>query len=289
MEIPAAKRPRAKEGAGLRPEQIDVALFDPENKLLRDRLHSNTAFRPPSEFPMPSSQFYEFRTGSQWIAEDEQLLRRLAKDYSFNWSLIADEMSLPSTMSSSADRRTPWECFERWVDLESLPNEMRKTLYFKTWNQRIDAAQRNNEHRYQAQLQAQAQTPNQPQNIVRRRTTPIRVEKRRTNRYLHVVDAMRKNARKREQHAHKQAEGELCTDGTFDSMILISFSPKSCLPAQATRKHCAQKCYALACRVQQVAPRTGRRVCTASGTVSPTDGGAPKGMFKKVPLFWSFY
>lgn len=207
-QVPQAKRLRAREGGGIPPQQNDVALFDPDNKLLRDRLHSNTAFRPPSEFPMPSSHFYEFRTSSQWIAEDDQHLRRLAKDYSFNWSLIADEMSLPSCMSGAAERRTPWECFERWVELESLPNEMRKTLYFKTWNQRIEAAQRNNDMRYQAQLQQQSQTPNQPQNIVRRRTQPVRVEKRRTSRYLHVVDAMRKNARKREQHAHKQAEAQ---------------------------------------------------------------------------------
>ncbi|KAL1304671.1 hypothetical protein AAFC00_003630 [Neodothiora populina] len=207
-QIPKVKRTRAKDGGGLDPEQTDVALFDPENKLLRDRLHSNTAFRPPSEFPMPASHFYEFRTSSQWIAEDDQLLRRLAKDYSFNWSLIADEMSLPSKLAGAADRRTPWECFERWVELESLPNEMRKTLYFKTWNQRIETAQRNNDLRYQAQLQQQSQNGAQPQNIQRRRTQPVRVEKRRTSRYLHVVDAMRKNARKREQHAHKQAEAQ---------------------------------------------------------------------------------
>jgi len=238
-ELPKAKRVRAKDGSGVSPEQTDVALFDPENKLLRDRLHSNTAFRPPSEFPMPSSQFYEFRISSQWIAEDDQLLRRLAKDYSFNWSLIADEMSLPSNMSGSADRRTPWECFERWVELESLPNEMRKTVYFKTWNSRMETAQRNNDHRYQAQLQAQSQTPNQPQNIVRRRTQPVRVEKRRTNRYLHVVDAMRKNARKREQHAHKQAEGEFDAycKCYYTSGSNAAYSSKSRFIAQAAGKH----------------------------------------------------
>lgn len=211
LSVPSAKRIRAsQEGSGLAPEQTDVALFDPENKLLRDRLHSNTAFRPPSEFPMPSSQFYEYRYSSQWVADDDQLLRRLAKEYSFNWSLIADRMSmeLPSTLAGAADRRSPWECFERWVELESLPNEMRKTLYFKTWNQRLEAAQQKNDQRYQLQLQAQNSTPGQPPQVMRRRTQPVRVEKRRGNRYLHIVDAMRKLARKREQQAHKQAEAQ---------------------------------------------------------------------------------
>lgn len=205
----AAKRPRAiEEGSGMVPEQTDLALFNPENKHIRDRLHANTAFRPPSEYPMPSTQFYEFRVSSQWIWEDDQKLRNLAKQYAFNWSLIADEMRLPSSLHSAPERRTPWECFERWVELETLPNEMRKTLYFKTWGQRLETAQRNVDARFQAQLAQQAQTPNQPQPPVRRRTQPVRVERRRGNRYLHLIDAMRKLARKREQHMHKQAEGK---------------------------------------------------------------------------------
>jgi chromatin modification-related protein VID21 len=197
----ASKRPRAsQDDSGLRPEQ---------NKLLRSRLHQNTAFRPPSEFQMPSSQFYEFRVASQWTEEDQQALRRLAKDYSFNWSLIADNLSLSSRFTSASDRRTPWECFERWVELESLPNEMRKTLYFKTWNQRLEGANRNNEAKYQQQIAQLAQTPGQPPTVMRKKTTPFKVDKRRQNRYLHMVDAMRKLARKREQQAHKQAEGEV--------------------------------------------------------------------------------
>lgn len=204
-----SKRPRvSEEGSGLEPEQTDIALFDPENKPIRDRLHANTAFRPPSEYPMPSIQFYEFRLGSQWTWEDDQRLRRLAKDYCFNWSLISDEMALPSSLHTAAERRTPWECFERWVELESLPNEMRKTVYFKTWGQRMETASRSVDARYQAQLQAHSQNLNATQQPVRRRTNPWRVEKRRQGRYLHVVDAMRKLARKREQQAHKQAEAQ---------------------------------------------------------------------------------
>jgi len=206
---PASKRLRAsQDDSGLRPEQTDIALFEPENKLLRSRLHQNTAFRPPSEFQMPSSQFYEFRVASQWTEEDQQALRRLAKDYSFNWSLIADDLSLSSRFTSASDRRTPWECFERWVELESLPNEMRKTLYFKTWNQRLEGANRNNEAKYQQQVAQLAQTPGQSPTVMRKKTTPFKVDKRRQNRYLHMVDAMRKLARKREQQAHKQAEAQ---------------------------------------------------------------------------------
>ncbi|KYG50703.1 hypothetical protein M433DRAFT_57 [Acidomyces richmondensis BFW] len=193
-------------------ESQDVALFHPDNKHIRDRLYANNAFRPPSEFPMPSIAFYEYRNGSQWIWEDDQKLRKLAKEYSFNWSLIADEMTLPSRYKSASERRTPWECFERWVELETLPAEMRKTVYFRTWFQRLEQSQQAAERRYQAAvaaMQAQAQQNGQQVQVPqRKRTIPSRVEKRKNSRYLWLVDAMRKNARKRENNAYKQAEAQ---------------------------------------------------------------------------------
>lgn len=191
-------------------EVADCALFHADNKPIRDRLHSNNAFRPPSEFLMPSIAFYEFRNGSQWIWEDDQKLRKLAKEYSFNWSLIADEMALPTRYKSSAERRTPWECFERWVELESLPADMRKTVYFKTWFSRLEVSQQAAEKRYQAQvasIQQAATASGGPTHIPpRRRTIPTRVEKRRSTRYLWMVEGFRKLAKKREQAAWKQTE-----------------------------------------------------------------------------------
>jgi len=207
----ASESKRAKLDRDLPAEDQEVALFHPDNKPIRDRLHANNAFRPPSEFVMPGTSFYEFRNGSQWVWEDDQKLRKLAKEYSFNWSLIADEMTLPSRYKSSADRRTPWECFERWVELETLPAEMRKTMYFKTWFNRLEQSQQAAERRYQAQvqhIQAQAHNGQQAHVPQRRRTIPSRVEKRKNTRYLWLVDAMRKNAKKRENNNYKQAEGE---------------------------------------------------------------------------------
>ena len=208
-EEPDSKRLRQERD--LAPEDQEIALFHPDNKHIRDRLHANNAFRPPSEFVMPSTQFYEFRNGSQWIWEDDQKLRKLAKEYSFNWSLIADELQLPVAFKSSAERRTPWECFERWVELEQLPTEMKKTMYFKTWYQRLEQSQQAAERRYQAQVAAlQAQSNGQASHVpLRRRTIPTRVEKRKNTRYLWLVDAMRKLARKKEQAAFKAAECKL--------------------------------------------------------------------------------
>jgi chromatin modification-related protein VID21 len=206
-EQPSSKRLRDEQN--LPPDDQESALFHHENKHIRDRLHANNAFRPPSEFVMPSTQFYEFRSGSQWVWEDDQRLRKLAKEYSFNWSLIADELQLPTAVKSSAERRTPWECFERWVELEQLPTEMKKTVYFKTWFQRLEQSFQAAERRYQAHVAAiQAQNNGQINHVpLRKKTTPSRVEKRRNTRYLWLVDAIRKGARKKEQAAYKQAEG----------------------------------------------------------------------------------
>lgn len=196
----------------LPPEQSDVALFIPENKHVRDRLHASHAFRPPSEFSMPSTAFFESRMSSQWLWEEDQRLRTLVKEFSYNWSLISDFLKLPSSFTSGAERRTPWECFERWVLLEGLPADMSKTQYFRTYQARLEAAQRTVAAQHQAaqqQLQQQVQTPNQALNTpLRRRTSqPIRVERRRSNRYLVLIDCMRKLARQRETKAHKQQEG----------------------------------------------------------------------------------
>ncbi|EED15261.1 MYB and HSA domain protein [Talaromyces stipitatus ATCC 10500] len=195
------------------PEQTDVALFRPENKHIRDRIHPGHSFRPPTEYPMPSVGFFESRQSSQWTLNEDDELRRLVKDYSYNWSLIASCLSSPSLFSSGAERRTPWECFERWVGLEGLPADMSKTQYFRAYHQRLEAAQRTIIAQQQAaqqqqqQQQAQQGIPGPAQPLVRRRTTqPVRVDRRRASRHLALLDAMRKLAKKRETMLQKQQQ-----------------------------------------------------------------------------------
>lgn len=197
----------------LPPEMTDVALFNPENRHIRDRLQAAHQFRPPTEFPMPSVSFFENRQSSQWLWEEDQKLRALVKEYTFNWSLVAQQLALPSMLVAGSGRRTPWECFERWVQLEGLPAEMSKTQYFRTYQSRLEQAQRTVAAQHQAQQQLIQQQSQNGQNIPaqtpRRRTNqPIRVERRRENRHLAIIDGMRKLARKRESIAHKQAESQ---------------------------------------------------------------------------------
>lgn len=193
-------------GAKLAPESTEVALFAPEMKLTRDRLHAGHQFRPPSEHPMPVQSFFESRIASQWtLAEDDQL-RAMVREYSYNWSLISTMVRSRSLFPSAVERRTPWECFERWVNLEGLPSDFAKTPYFKAYQARIDAAGRSIQQHNQNAAQGQQVGPNGAVTPIPRKrpTNTMRVERRRNQKHLALFDAMRKLAKKREAAAQKQ-------------------------------------------------------------------------------------
>ena len=187
----------------LPPSTDEVSLFRPEMKHIRDRLHAGHQFRPPTDQPMPSQSFYECRHPSMWTLAEDDELRSLVREHSYNWPLISSMLTSKSMFSSGAERRTPWECFERWINLEGLPSDMQKTQYFKAYNNRIEAAQR---VVMQNQLAAQQATAagGQAPPVRRRQTTPLRVERRRNQKHLTLIDAMRKLAKKRETTIQKQ-------------------------------------------------------------------------------------
>ncbi|OBT80600.1 hypothetical protein VF21_00446 [Pseudogymnoascus sp. 05NY08] len=191
------------------PLQVDVALFNPENKHIRDRIHAGHQFRPPSEFPMPLQSFFENRHPSQWTWAEDDELKQLVREYQYNWSLISSMLTSKGVYYTAAERRTPWECFERWIHLEGLPADMQKTHYFRAYNSRLEAAQRS----LLLQIQAQAAQPppavgSAPPRQIRRSTTSVRVERRRNQKHLTLVDSMRKVAKKRETTAQKQQQAQ---------------------------------------------------------------------------------
>lgn len=212
----------------LLPEKDDVALFQQDFKHIRDRIHPNHSFRPPTEFLMPPLGFYETRQSSQWTYAEDDELRRLVREYSYNWSLISNSLSTRSKFTSGADRRTPWECFERWIGLEGLPTEMAKTPYFRAYSSRLEAAQRSVlAAQQQALQQQQQQTGNQaapaaPALIRRRTTQPVRVERKRSSRHLALLAGMRKLSQKREALLQKQQQGMYIT---YNNFILVEGHP----------------------------------------------------------------
>lgn len=186
----------------LPPENNNVALFNPDMKPIRDRLHASHQFRPPTEHVMPPQSFYENRVASQWTAAEDEELRTLVGQYSYNWSLISDALTARSGFTSGMERRTAWECFERWLQLEPLSTELAKTQYFRAYNHRIDNAQRVIMQQHQAaQQQATANSQPPPK---RRQCVPMRVERRHNRRHINLLNAMAKVTKKREATAQKQ-------------------------------------------------------------------------------------
>ncbi|KAI1456738.1 hypothetical protein F4805DRAFT_218913 [Annulohypoxylon moriforme] len=223
----------------LEPLNADVALFRPENKSFRDRLHAGHQFRPPNEHTMPFQSFYESRSPSQWIQSEDDELKGLVREYSYNWSLISNILASKSMFSSGAERRTPWECFERWVMLEGLPHDMQKTQYFKLWQGRIEASQqviRQHQQQQQAQQAQQQQQAgsNGPVTPVpkRRYNVPLKVERRRNQKHLTMIDAMRKLAKKRETALQKQQHS-----ASLAAMRKTNETPQPRAPTKTPREY----------------------------------------------------
>ena len=247
----------------------EVALFQPDSKHVRDRLHAGHQFRPPSEHPMPVQSFYECRGASQWTVTEDDELRGLVREYSYNWSLISSLLSTRSLFTSGAERRTPWECFERWILLEGLPADMQKTQYFKAYNSRIDAAQRviaqqNQIASQQANASGGAITP-----LRRRPSIPTRVERRRNQKHLTMLDAMRKLAKKRETAIQKQQHSAAQNSATKKTSDNISQRPRKTPRDYSLLRW--ERDQALAEKMAQYAQRQDaqRRVSARGGSQNP--------------------
>jgi chromatin modification-related protein VID21 len=186
----------------LPPEDQEVALFNPVNRHILTRIRANNSFRPPSEFLMPSQAFYENRFQSKWTWDEDQRLRHCVRQYNYNWSLISMDLQnkcQSSTYVSGMDRRTPWECFERWTQLEGLPPDLSRGLYFKAYSQRIEAAVK--------AVQERPSSAVQNGGVRIRGLPPDKIQHRRDTRHISMIEAMRRLARRRENNIHRQQEG----------------------------------------------------------------------------------
>lgn len=218
--------------AQAQPENTTAALFNPEWRIVRDRIHACHQVHPPTEHSLPPQSFYECRTASQWTIAEDHALKSLALEYNYNWSLISNMISSKSSFVSGAERRTPWECFERWMSLEGTPNEMGKTPYIRLFQTRIDNAQK--VIAQQNQQAAQQVGPNGAVTPVPRKrpTLSMRVERRRNQKHLALIDAMRKLAKKRESAAQKAQQ-----NANMQAMRKVNEANKQVIPPKTPREY----------------------------------------------------
>ncbi|GMF55547.1 unnamed protein product [[Candida] boidinii] len=67
----------------------------------------------------PSIKNLELRIPTIWLPQDDKYLIRYVADYSFNWDIISAHLSASPSKSyiSNTERRTAWQCFERYIQL----------------------------------------------------------------------------------------------------------------------------------------------------------------------------
>ncbi|CCE64377.1 hypothetical protein TPHA_0H01710 [Tetrapisispora phaffii CBS 4417] len=77
--------------------------------------------KPPAA---PSLKYLTSRTPTIWLPEDDEELVKNINAYAYNWELIAAHMFPHPRDSyiSNIERRTPWQCFERFVQLNEKFN-----------------------------------------------------------------------------------------------------------------------------------------------------------------------
>ncbi|XBW36806.1 hypothetical protein QEN19_002383 [Hanseniaspora menglaensis] len=75
-----------------------------------------TLLKPPTP---PNLECIKHRMPVFWLPKDDELLVSLINEYRYNWDIIASHMNNKTTFGfqSSVMKRTPWTCFERYLQL----------------------------------------------------------------------------------------------------------------------------------------------------------------------------
>jgi hypothetical protein len=72
--------------------------------------------RPP--LPPPSG-----RTSPIWSPELDEALLAHVTEFQYNWDLIANALTPSNMLVAVADRKTAWDCFERWIQIDVRAND----------------------------------------------------------------------------------------------------------------------------------------------------------------------
>lgn len=72
--------------------------------------------RPPQP---PALKYLVLRTPTIWLPQDDKFLLYYVQEYQYNWNVIAAHMLQRPTVlyAANLERRTPWQCFERYIQL----------------------------------------------------------------------------------------------------------------------------------------------------------------------------
>jgi Small-conductance mechanosensitive channel len=150
------------------------------------------SLKPPKP---PLIKNIEYRSPTIWLPQDDKYLIHYVAEFCFNWELISEHLLCSASSlkkyESNIERRTPWQCFERYIQLnEKFQFSDMKGVYSYHAQQWLEQA-------HKAQL------------TTKRRISPLGVGSEsiqrghRRLRWASMFDAMRKCMKKREIAAAK--------------------------------------------------------------------------------------
>ncbi|KAH3681638.1 hypothetical protein WICPIJ_007398 [Wickerhamomyces pijperi] len=87
----------------------------------------STSIKPPEP---PMLKYLDMRAPAIWLPEEDQKLIEYVNQFSFNWGIVSSHLQQGLTRRSyisNIERRSPWQCFERYIQLNDAfdINEMR--------------------------------------------------------------------------------------------------------------------------------------------------------------------
>ncbi|WEJ93085.1 chromatin modification- protein VID21 [Yamadazyma tenuis] len=182
--------------------------------------------KPPKP---PLIKNIEYRSPTIWLPQDDKYLIHYVAEFCFNWDLIAEHLS--STVASmkryesNIERRTPWQCFERYIQL----------------NEKFQFGDMKGPYSYQAQQWLEQ--AHRAQSTTKRRISPLGIGNdsiqrgHRRLRWASMFDAMRKCMRKRENQMAKM-NSRRATDFAAQQVATTPKNDKVPSPAELSKlKH----------------------------------------------------
>ena len=145
------------------------------------RRSSMIVIRPP-----PPPAHWTEQKSSPWTLEEEHKLLQLAKDNQYNFDLVASTLAFPGSSISDLEKRSAWECFEKFRQICPEPQNIQLLGPNRT------AAMNRLEKIHRLSVSG-ANRP-KPNALVRQPRLEVR-----SHRFLTLFDAMKKSSKNREK------------------------------------------------------------------------------------------
>ena len=145
------------------------------------RRTSAIIIRPPA----PPTHWTEQKP-PPWTLEEERQLLQSAKDNLYNFELVAATLSFPGSSVSDLEKRSAWECFEKFRAIYPEPQNIQ--IVGPNRNAALNRLEKGN------RLSVSSTNRPKPNVIVRQPRLEVR-----NHRYLNLFDVMKKSAKNREK------------------------------------------------------------------------------------------